>query len=1285
MGFQSKHLTSDTTSVILTTGAPPTIQKFLTGSGTYTRPNTPSIPLYLKVTMVGGGGGGGGISGGGSTGTASTFGGALLSAGGGFGGGPGNTGGGGNSGGVASLGTALGTALTGGSGLGGTASTTSATLGGAGGVTAFGGQAISNVGGGGGTAVENTGAGGNGGGGSAGVPAGGGGGAGGYVQAFIVSPASSYSYSVGTGGVGGTGGGSAGASGYIIVEEYYGEAGGGGGGGSGITALTGDIVASGSGSVISTYNGIVPIEKGGTGQITFNAGFNALSPMTVDGDLIIRNTGIAVRLGIGAVGQVLTVSAGGLPTWAAGGSGGSAPKIAYSRYTLNGVVVPTSPEPIDALHFSTETKNITQIVLAATNSGTNGNTLIRVFRDGISGPTSQDFLLPANGGRNSAAFVLTTPIPMVSGDYSWAEIVSVADGDTEEISVEEIYDNGSSGGGGGSGGITDLIGEVTATGPGSATATIATGIISNAKIATNAAISFSKLAPLLSGQILVGNVGAFATAVAMTGDISINNLGVTAYVGTVPITKGGTGAITNVTGFDALSPMTTLGDLITGGAGGSRVRLGIGGAGQILTVVGGVPAWATGSGGGGITALTGDVAASGTGTVSATIQPGAVDNSKIAAGAAISFSKLAALPSGQILVGNGSAPVAVPMTGAINITAAGATTYVGTVPITAGGTGAISKIPAFDALSPLTTAGDIIFFSGGSNTRLPIGTVAGQVLTVVGGTPAWATATGGGITQLTGDVTTPLGSGPQVATIAAGAVDNARLAASAVDNVKISAGAAIAFSKLAAIGSGQILVGSAGLAVTAVNMTGDISISNSGATAYTGTVPINKGGTGAITKPAGFDALSPMTANGDLIIRALGTGSPLPIGAVGQVLTVSAGLLPTWAASTGGSGITSLSGDVVATGPGAVSATIQPGAVDNGKISASAAISFSKLAALGSGQILVGNGSAATAVAMSGDISINSSGATTIAASAVDNAKVSATAAIAYSKLSLSNSIVNADISSGAAIAFSKLASLPSGQMLVGNGSGVVTALPIGTVGQVLTVAGGVPTWAASGGGGSSTGPVFSTTTHYQVEFTSGQTVWVKSASSGVQGLSWSRSTTTLTVTSTAHGRSVGDRVILRNFNEDYLVALVATVVDANNFTVTCNNTGGTSGTAGFYTLGFTFTHNAATGSITGGTLTAPSGGNVVLLTMRFYLLAASKTGSTYLLTLPASSTNGAGGDTGEDDLNVPFLSIRTQNSGSTSAMGALGSTLTKAISGNYNQFQLGGLGAGNINIQMSF
>ena len=77
-------------------------------------------------------------------------------------------------------------------------------------------------------------------------------------------------------------------------------------------------------TTILTTNAAVTIGQGGTGQTTASAAFNALSPITSTGDLIIGNgTNSATRLAIGANTYVLT-SNGTTATWAAssGGSGG---------------------------------------------------------------------------------------------------------------------------------------------------------------------------------------------------------------------------------------------------------------------------------------------------------------------------------------------------------------------------------------------------------------------------------------------------------------------------------------------------------------------------------------------------------------------------------------------------------------------------------------------------------------------------------------------------------------------------------------------------------------------------------------------------------------------------------------------------------------------------------------------------------------------------------------------------------------------------------------------------
>ena len=116
----------------------------------------------------------------------------------------------------------------------------------------------------------------------------------------------------------------------------------------------------------------------------------------------------------------------------------------------------------------------------------------------------------------------------------------------------------------------------------------------------------------------------------------------------------------------------------------------------------------------------------------------------------------------------------------------------------------------------------------------------------------------------------------------------------------------------------------------------------------------------------------------------------------------------------------SISGDATVTNAGVL--TIANGAIDDNKISASAGIDFSKLEALTSAHILVGNSSnVATAVSMSGDATISNTGSLTIA----------------------NNAITNAKVASNAAIAFSKLEALNSARIIVGSSGNVATAVAV--------------------------------------------------------------------------------------------------------------------------------------------------------------------------------------------------------------------------------------------------
>ena len=133
--------------------------------------------------------------------------------------------------------------------------------------------------------------------------------------------------------------------------------------------------------------GTLPIGNGGTGQITASAAFNALSPITTTGDLILGNgTNSSTRLGIGTNGQVLT-SNGTTASWAtvaanvssfSGGTTGLTPATATTgAVTLDGTLIAVnggtgqSSYTVGDILYASTTTALSKLAGAAT-----GNALI---------------------------------------------------------------------------------------------------------------------------------------------------------------------------------------------------------------------------------------------------------------------------------------------------------------------------------------------------------------------------------------------------------------------------------------------------------------------------------------------------------------------------------------------------------------------------------------------------------------------------------------------------------------------------------------------------------------------------------------------------------------------------------------------------------------------------------------------------------------------------------------------------------------------------------------------
>jgi len=213
-------------------------------------------------------------------------------------------------------------------------------------------------------------------------------------------------------------------------------------------------------------------------------------------------------------------------------------------------------------------------------------------------------------------------------------------------------------------------------------------------------------------------------------------------------------------------------------------------------------------------------------------------------------------------------------------------------------------------------------------------------------------------------------------------------------------------------------------------------------------------------------------------------------------------------------------------------------------------------------------------------------------------------------------------------------------------------------------------TGVGGGGGGGGITTVFGVVNRYQADSQLNAEVWVTSTSVLYNNLAWSRSGTTLTVTNPSHGHSLGNAVILRNTNTDYIYAII-TNVTTNTFDITVANTGPASGSAARYSLGFTYAHNIGG---TGGNLFAPTGGEVQLISMR--IRTGERAGTTYDVVVPASVTNGAGQNTSPADVNIPSFSVRADSD----TLAAIAGTIAVNQLGlGYSTFTIGNLGAGTL------
>ena len=461
----------------------------------------------------------------------------------------------------------------------------------------------------------------------------------------------------------------------------------------------------------SSITGTLAVGDGGTGQTSYTTG-----------DIIYSNgTNSLTKLGIGTAGEVLTVAAG-IPSWAAASGGGSSPwttsgsNIVYNTGEVRiGTYISHDGDTDTKFGFpSSDTFTITtsnierfritssgNVGIGVTNPGTplqiaaSGNS---PFTNGLmvynnSNSTNQDAIVTLRVGGSSAGD------PFISFDIfneaGWT--FGIDNSDSNKMKWATGASNLS-----GTKMTLTTAGDlgIGTTSPGYKLDVSGTGRFTNSLTASSFSGSGSGLTGLSASQISSG---------------------------TLAVARGGTGQSSYSTGDILYYSGSTLS------------KLGIGTAGEVLTVSGGNPTWAAASGGG----FSGDISDYITHTGDSNTKFGfpSTDTFTITTN---NTERFRINSSGNVGIGNTAASgYKLDVTGSVrgsSFSGSGSgltglsTSQIssGTLAFARGGTGQSSY-----------STGDILYYSGSTLSKLGIGT-SGEVLTVAGGNPTWAAASGGG-------------------------------------------------------------------------------------------------------------------------------------------------------------------------------------------------------------------------------------------------------------------------------------------------------------------------------------------------------------------------------------------------------------------------------------------------------------------------------------------------------------------------------------------------------------